>query len=374
VTYALDQPQTSCATWTIRRSFATCSSCVMALPSTVEEKPHCGDRQSCSSGTYFAASSMRRLRSSGFSSLPVLVEPARALVVELAEEAVDVEFAEQRLGHEVVAALRRPGRAEVAPAHVRGDLHVGRAPRDGRVDLLDVAQVLVVGVLALGGHLRPLRGVVEVREAGVVQLEVAAAEIGERAHLVGVGRGEVRPELLDVRVDALVDRRRAAAVVDHARRRDRQLRDGVGGLLREEAVGVGEDRLLESHLPGDGESGRGERPLALRVDHPHTDLLVGLRDAAELVDEVHVPRRAAVLAVGGRLQADLLLHGHGVADGVVLDLAQPVGVQGAGGEALPRLEQGLGAEQAPDVVGAERRLTTSMHGRQCIAEMTFPGA
>ena len=40
------QPQTSCAVSTIRRSLATCSSCVSALPSTVEEKPHCGERQS----------------------------------------------------------------------------------------------------------------------------------------------------------------------------------------------------------------------------------------------------------------------------------------------------------------------------------------
>ena len=44
------QPQTSSATSTIRRSFAHCSSSVSALPSTVDENPHCGERQSCSSG------------------------------------------------------------------------------------------------------------------------------------------------------------------------------------------------------------------------------------------------------------------------------------------------------------------------------------
>ena len=43
------------------------------LPSTVEEKPHWGERHSCSSGTYFAASSMRRLRSSLLSSTGLLV-------------------------------------------------------------------------------------------------------------------------------------------------------------------------------------------------------------------------------------------------------------------------------------------------------------
>ena len=60
------------ATSTISRSFAHCSSAVSALPSTVEEKPHCGDRHSCSSGTYFAASSMRRLSVSASSSSPGL--------------------------------------------------------------------------------------------------------------------------------------------------------------------------------------------------------------------------------------------------------------------------------------------------------------
>ena len=49
-------------------------------------------------------------------------------------------------------------------------------------------------------------------------------------------------------------------------------------------------------------------------------------DAAELVDEVHVPRGAAELAVGGRLQPDLLLLAHDVADRLVLDAAQLVGV------------------------------------------------
>ena len=44
-----------------------------------------------------------------------------------------------------------------------------------------------------------------------------------------------------------------------------------------------------------------------------------LLDAAELVDEVHVPGRAAELAVGGRAQADVLLQLDRVADRVVLD-------------------------------------------------------
>jgi hypothetical protein len=45
------QPQISSAVSTIRRSFATCCSWLTRLPSTVDENPHCGERQSCSSGT-----------------------------------------------------------------------------------------------------------------------------------------------------------------------------------------------------------------------------------------------------------------------------------------------------------------------------------
>src|SRR5262249_15828683 len=63
--------QTSSASSTIMASFAHCSSSARTLPSSVEAKPHCGDRHSWSRATYFVASSIRRLMSSLFSSLPL---------------------------------------------------------------------------------------------------------------------------------------------------------------------------------------------------------------------------------------------------------------------------------------------------------------
>ena len=57
-------PHTSCAVSITRRSLVRWASTAMLLPWTVLEKPHCGERASCSSGAYFAASAMRRLRSS----------------------------------------------------------------------------------------------------------------------------------------------------------------------------------------------------------------------------------------------------------------------------------------------------------------------
>ena len=162
-------------------------------------------------------------------------EPARARVVVLQKEPVDVQLGEQRLGHEVVATLGRPRRAEVAPAHVRRDVHARRPVAQGGVDVADVGLVLVLRVAALRGDHRPLRGVVEVGEAGVVELQVGAAELAEAAYLLGVGVGQVGPERVEVGVDRRVDRGPAAAVVHHARRRDRQLRrlPGAGVVAQE---------------------------------------------------------------------------------------------------------------------------------------------
>src|SRR5262249_25577574 len=66
-------PHTSRATSTMRDSFATCDSRAISLPCTVLEKPHCGERHSCSSGTMRRASSMRRFKSDFDSSSPTLV-------------------------------------------------------------------------------------------------------------------------------------------------------------------------------------------------------------------------------------------------------------------------------------------------------------
>src|SRR6266850_4479606 len=66
-----DQPQTSFDRSTIILSLAHCSSSASTLPSSVEAKPHCGERQNCSSGANRDASSMRRLMASFDSSVPL---------------------------------------------------------------------------------------------------------------------------------------------------------------------------------------------------------------------------------------------------------------------------------------------------------------
>src|SRR6185369_10452907 len=66
-------PQTSWAVSITSRNLSRCASTAILLPCTVLEKPHWGDSASCSIGAYCAASAMRRLSVSLFSSSPNLV-------------------------------------------------------------------------------------------------------------------------------------------------------------------------------------------------------------------------------------------------------------------------------------------------------------
>src|SRR2546421_10623567 len=81
-------------------------------------------------------------------------------------------------------------------------------------------------------------------------------------------------------------------------------------------------------------------------------------DSVQLVDEVHVPRRAAELTVRHRAQPDLLLLAHGVTNRLVLERAQLAGgeLRGAG------VEDAVRPQQTADMVGAERRPVALRHG------------
>ena len=236
---------------------------------------------------------------------PQRLEAAGPLVVVLEEETVHVELAEQGLGDEVVAALGGPGGAEVAAAHVRGHLQVRGPSGDRVVDLADVAQVQVLGVLAAPGDLSPLGRVVEVGQAGVIQLQVGAAEPGQALHLIVVRGGQVSPELLHVRVHVVVDRGGTAAVMDHVRRRDGELGRRGAHLRLQVAEIVLEDRPAQVDLAADVQRGRRPLDLALGVAEVNRQVAGRLADPAQLVDEVHVPGGAPELAVGGGLEADV---------------------------------------------------------------------
>ena len=73
---------------------------------------------------------------------------------------------------------------------------------------------------------------------------------------------------------------------------------------------LGEDRVVQRHLLVDRDRRRLEVDGPVGVAEVDLDVALDLLDAAQLVDEVHVPRAAAKLAVGGRLQPDVALHLH----------------------------------------------------------------
>ena len=94
--------------------------------------------------------------------------------------------------------------------------------------------------------------------------------------------------------------------------------------------------------------------VARGVGELHRQVARRLGYPADLVDEVHVPGGPAELPVGGRLQADLLLHPHRAGDLLVLDRAQAGRLDPPGGKVLAGLMQPRRAQQAADVVGPER--------------------
>src|SRR5262249_3110479 len=242
------------------------------------------------------------------------------------------------------------------------DAHALRPRGERLVDVVDVLDVLPLRVAADRGDVLALVRVVHVREARVVELEVRAARFAEPPHLLAVRGDETGPELVEGRVDGRVDRRLAAAVVDHARRRDRQLRHSGRRLLVHEGEVVAEDRLRDAELAVDVQRRGRELDVAVGAVEPDRDVPRFLRDAVELVDEVHVPRRAAELAVRREVEPDLLLLADDLANRLVLDPAQLDVVDATLRVLLARFEQPLRAQQAADVVGAERRLRAAAGG------------
>ena len=146
--------------------------------------------------------------------------------------------------------------------------------------------------------------IAQIGQVDLVELQIAAAGVGEGAHHLAVGLAEIAVEVLHVGIDRGRHRVAAVAEMHRRRRRDRHLRRLPGVRLQElemldhrMAVEVAElprhadEDLLRLHAAL-------ERDLALA--------LIGL-DARQRRDEIGLPGLAAVLAVGDRFEPDRLL-------------------------------------------------------------------
>jgi len=121
------------------------------------------------------------------------------------------------------------------------------------------------------------------------------------------------------------------------------------------------DRLVERQFAGDPVRGGREFErtgvvLELDMEDP-----VGLGDAADLVEKIHVPGAAAELAIGDALEAELGLHRDGLFDAVVLAAAQGLGGYPALLMLGPRRQERLRSQQAADMIGAKRRTGRIAH-------------
>ena len=96
----------------------------------------------------------------------------------------------------------------------------------------------------------------------------------------------------------------------------------------------------------------------LGLDAVELDAVVGgvALDPGQAFEEIEMPPRAPVFAVGDRLKADLFLLLDDLLDLAVLDLLELRGGDGAGLALRARVFDGRRAQDAADVVGAERRL------------------
>ena len=216
---------------------------------------------------------------------------------------------------------------------MRGDGHVGGLCLQDAVDRVHVALRHLVDVDALGGVRFALGRVAELAPAGVVELQVAAAQVVEGAHGVAVYLNDVVEEhrLVGIALDGAVRGLAAHAgdEVQHGGRGDGQLHGVIAGdvaqlgeMGQERVVAEG-DLVAERQLSALGLG-------ALELDRPRFG--VDVLDVLQALQEVEVPHGAAELAVGDGLEARLLFLLHQVRNGGVLGGGQLLARDGSGGE------------------------------------------
>ena len=232
-------------------------------------------------------------------------------------------------------------------------MHAGGPFRDAGVDEPGVAARqlvrIVAALLRAFAHFR----VAQIRKIGVVELQVGAASLTERADFGLVALRHVGEKVFHVRVGLAGNRAAAAAEMQHGGRRDRNFRRARGHRLEKFEI-LELDRLHVPELAGDMQHRWGEIHVADRA--PELD-----RDAAahfhpfKLLEEIDVEKCAPELAVGDAVQAPVLLHAHDLANRSVFDLPQRGRVDLAFLASGARLEEFLGAQETAHVIGPERR-------------------
>ena len=188
-------------------------------------------------------------------------------------------------------------------------------------------------------HRRAQILVAQQRLGDLVELQVAAAGLGERAQLRHVDLHYIVEELLEVGIHGRVHAGAAARIVQ-VRRRGQGRLYRLRGLQQRECHFVGDDRPSAADLRRRDRRRADARHVAgvvaLQVDLAHR---IGAGEPGCLGHEAQAPRLAAELAVGHHLQTEALLPADHALDGFV----------------FPSFDQIRRPQQAADVLGLEWR-------------------
>src|SRR5580704_12450511 len=230
------------------------------------------------------------------------LETAGTVGVVFHEIAVHLDLVEQHFLLGLVAAGAHEGRFVVAAAQMHGHRHVRRNVGHRDVDELAVERAERFGIVAAILHLLAVFRIAQHGDEYFVELQVAAAGIGEGAHGFFVRLAEIVEHGVELGIDRLVDRRADRAAIQRRRRRDRNLRRALG-------VRLDEFEMLDHRMAGEADLAGDLGAFVARPRGGEGDagLHDGLLDAVEAPEEIEDPPGAAEFAVGDRLQAGRLL-------------------------------------------------------------------
>src|SRR6202035_1332737 len=146
-------------------------------------------------------------RAAAFLQTPQRLETAGAVGVVFHEIAVHLDLVEQHFLLGLVAAGAHVGRFVVAAAQMHGHRHVRRNVRHRDVDELAVERAERLRIVAAILHLLAIFWIAQHGDEDFVELQVAAARIGESAYGFFVNLAEIVEHGVELGIDRLVDRR-----------------------------------------------------------------------------------------------------------------------------------------------------------------------
>src|SRR5580692_2477508 len=278
------------------------------------------------------------------------LEPAGPVVVELEQEAVDGERAEQPLGNWVVAALGEPAAGVVSPADVHADrcaLGALHAVDGRRVGGEHPGEDIILLARAVS---RPYVRAQELRIGGIIELDVPDALGEKRLDLRPHKGGYLRTEFLARVVNLISDTIAPEVLGDEPRGNQRHLDVAAGDASQESGFALGNPAAL-LQAAGDYVRGAGQLDHAVGPMPRHLEFLCC--NTVEGVDDASPEVGAPELPVGEDVEPGLLLHLDRGRDGLVLGFPKFLSTDLPGLGTPARIEQRRRPQQAPHLVAAE---------------------